>query len=81
MTHEELIAIIKEKDLSYSHPDSVFIIDDKANKALRAVVELHKPFDFEIEDGTFEKVCKCQWGVIGDRYPCPTIRAIEIKLS
>lgn len=73
MTHEELLAIIKEKDLSYSHPDSVFTMNDRANKALRAVVELHYP---EIIPGCGSDTCfHCEKD--GERYPCETIRFIE----
>lgn len=76
MTHEELLALIKEKDLSYSHPDSVFTMNDKANHALRAVVELHKP------DGGLCSHCEEGFimGSIPVVYPCPTIRAIEKEL-
>ena len=42
---------------------------------LRAVVELHKPFDFTIGGGSFTG-CNC-----GQDYPCPTIKAIEKELT
>jgi len=49
--------------------------------ALRAVVELHKPFQFEIGPDKYKLVCSnCQHGVIGDVYPCETIQAIEKEL-
>lgn len=76
MTHDELLALIKEKDLSFSHPDSVFTMNDKVNKALRAVVELHKP------DGGLCNHCEEGFimGSIPVVYPCPTIQAIEKEL-
>ena len=44
-------------------------------KALRAVVELHKPVAFVNEKGLFCDNC------LPDRYPCTTIQAIEKELS
>ncbi len=42
--------------------------------ALRAVVELHKPFEIDRE-GNYN--CQeCEWG-----YPCPTIQTIEKELQ
>ena len=80
MTHEELLADIQEQikvrkelglgDIAWSW------------NALRAVVELHKPFRFETEPGEYRLVCKhCQLGVVGDEYPCETIKAIEKELA
>jgi len=41
--------------------------------AIRAVVELHKPFEIDRE-GNYN--CQeCEW-----EYPCPTIQAIEKEL-
>lgn len=42
-------------------------------KALRAVVELHKPDLVMYDDGSG---CLC-----GNEYPCPTIKAIEKELK
>lgn len=73
MTHDELLAKIGNPvDEGYQYGDIVF------NKALRAVVELHKPwtnFDGKV-------VCAecCNYGA--DRQPpCPTIQAIEKELN
>lgn len=78
MTHEELLALIKEKDLSFSHPDSVFTMNDKVNHALRAVVELHQPQDITLPDGSWGENCSvCDNGWT---YPCRTIQAIEKEL-
>jgi hypothetical protein len=42
-------------------------------RALRAIVELHKPF----EDSPYCEHC-CRMGI---EYPCPTIQAIEKELT
>jgi hypothetical protein len=43
-------------------------------KALRTVVELHKPFEIDRE-GNYN--CQeCEW-----EYPCPTIQSIEKELE
>ena len=79
MTHEELLAKI----------DALEIFDDwlemteafRAVKILRAVVELHKPKEFEFNDCPVFVCGHCQLGVVGDEYPCETIQAIEKELS
>jgi hypothetical protein len=74
MTHDELLAKINDFE-SIVHPN----IWDKSTyaywrNALRAVVELHKPWNFgcshciNIEGGYMS-------------YPCPTIQAIEKELG
>ena len=77
MTHEELLALIKEKDLSFSHPDSMFTMNDKTNHALRAVVELHKPQPTTIPS---DLKCSACSGLDWCDYPCPTIQVIEKEL-
>jgi hypothetical protein len=77
MTHNELLAICD----NYSFKDSIEPV-----KALRAVVELHKPVEEVIGMGvTFEGVttslssqlrCTCS-----QLYPCRTIEAIEKELA
>ena len=70
MSHDELLAAL------YVLPANVTELEHgaKAVKALRAVVELHKPWNFgcshciNIEGGYMS-------------YPCPTIKAIEKELS
>ena len=69
MTHDELLARL---DLSNEHliPYKEF---EKRNSALRAVVELHKPYS---DEGTL--MCSyCDW----NSYPCGTIEAIEEELK
>ena len=68
MTHEELLAICD----NYFFKDSAEPV-----KALRAVVELHKPHD------KYNGVCSgCYEEESGfSDYPCPTIQAIEKELN
>lgn len=63
MTHDELRDYIDKFD-------AAGMVNEPAVKALRAVVELHKP------DHVGE--CMCTYGVA---YPCPTIQAIEKELQ
>ena len=73
MTHDELLAICD----NYSFKNSAEPV-----KALRAVVELHKPV-FAIANGVEgPKYCqRCAEGRGYAKYPCPTIKAIEKELS
>ena len=78
MTHEELLAKL------WILPANVTELQHgaKAVQALRAVVELHKPFQFENDVDSYKPVCHhCQLGVVGDVYPCETIVAIEKVLN
>ena len=72
MTHDELLAIIDERISYLGNTDNVYI-------ALRAVVELHKPSEYEpgqcwacsaYADNQYEA-----------DYPCWTIQAIEKELG
>jgi hypothetical protein len=74
MTHDELVAVLNDYDIGLSngmvHKDLVFA----TAKALRAIVELHKPFEIDRE-GNYN--CQeCEW-----QYPCQTIQAIEKELG
>jgi len=69
MTHDELLAICD----NYSFKDSAEPV-----KALRAVVELHKPIT---TPNNFSYCPECQYGHARGVYPCPTIQAIEKELS
>ena len=54
----------------------------KHMKAISAIIELHKPFQFNNGLEEFKPVCQhCQLGVIGDVYPCETIYAIQKELQ
>ena len=69
MTHDELLEAVNSPTYRQSrtleHP---YI-------ALRAVLELHKPFDITVNDKNFT-FCDC-----GQDYPCPIIQAIEKELG
>lgn len=64
MTHDELLAMIDSKHWNHT----------LGCKALRAVVELHKPDD-SIPPYSL-KYCTCE-----EMYPCSTIEAIEKELK
>ena len=70
MTHDELLEII----------DNQLIYSDKLGgiRALRAVVELHKPIT---TPNNFSYCPECQYGHARGVYPCPTIQAIEKELN
>ena len=72
MTHEELLAEI-DSELRMSDYDTWLA----GARALRAVVELHKP------DGGLCNHCEEGFimGSIPVVYPCPTIQAIEKELK
>ena len=84
MTHEELLAKIGNPiDEGYEYGDIVF------NKALRAIVEMHRPAldkemnEFAEDDGHFG-CAGCgydfNYGTWEVGYPCRTIQAIEKEL-
>lgn len=76
MTHDELLA---EIDIELRGPS-----DDcwhNGARALRAVVELHKPKNFILQNGEVVE----QWCTADNNqlvpYPCPTIKAIQSALQ
>ena len=80
MTHDELLAKI----------DGIKPLNSPAwdmQNALRAVVELHKPWDrgFDWLDKEWCSVCLENVGeymnAVETKYPCPTIQAIEKELA
>ena len=79
-THEELLARIDRIDESLSQRARVE--DLVTNKALREVIELHKPEYISANEysATYCSHCgnmeapACYW-------PCPTIQAIDVELS
>lgn len=74
MTHDELLERVNEYISSECDCESCQYINGPY-KALRAVVELHNPITFPGEKGFFCEEC------LPDRYPCPTIQAIEKELK
>ena len=79
MTHDELIAYIDDSTNGLKH-EHLFEKLLANTKALRAVVELHKP---ESSRMPFCVECRGVWQGEIDvvLYPCPTIRAIEKELA
>jgi hypothetical protein len=75
MTHDELLAICD----NYSFKDSAEPV-----KALRAVVELHKPSGQGLGYASYCHQCMFNHGsgeIKNHAYPCPTIQAIEAELK
>ena len=75
MTHDELLAICD----NYSFKDSAEPV-----KALRAVVELHKPIQYPTSTGLVDECGVCRqepYYSANEPYPCPTIQAIEKELA
>ena len=70
MNHDELLAICD----NYSFKDSAEPV-----KALRAVVELHKPEKFG--QAFLCEACSRTYISYSQLYPCPTIQAIEKELK
>ena len=74
MTHDELLELIAANEEFYG---------DGTNRtpswtALREVVELHKPQEITLPDGSWGTNCKlCD----GWSYPCLTIEAVEKELD
>ena len=80
MTHDELLAEIDNLDKNYYRASMPM-------QALRAVVELHKPFE-TTPPWEYVKYMACgaceSWTTDGAYYlphPCPTIQAIEKELG
>lgn len=79
MTHDELVAVLNDYDIGLSngmvHKDLVFA----TAKALRAVVELHKPDEPDFPD-EWESCVECSGNGYSALYPCETIKVIEKEL-
>ena len=70
MTHDELMALIDDSTNGLKH-EHLFEKLLTNTKALRAVVEFHKPYQ------SITLHCQgCDWS-----YPCETIQAIEKELG
>jgi len=81
MNHDELLEeldeIIKDFDQKYDNSNPYY-------KALRAVVELHKPTkEGECKECRAVTDCSECYGIefVEAPYPCPTIQAIEKELK
>jgi hypothetical protein len=72
VTHDELLAKIDLQEARWS--------DELSHKALRAVVELHKPIKdewFNVGQIICEECTREEYTIV---YPCQTIQAIEKEL-
>lgn len=74
MTHDELLAEI-DRELQMSDYDTWY----SGAKALRAVVELHKPLQGLVNEPFTCQACRFTIG--NPVYPCPTIQAIGKELG
>jgi hypothetical protein len=77
MTHDELLAKINENADAFVNNKPLRGIHPRILKALRAVVERHKPW-VNFEGKTVCAEC-CNYGA--ETYPCVTIKDIEEELS
>ena len=75
MTHDELIAYIDDSTDGLKHEHLFEKLLANTN-ALRAVVELHFPFD-----GYCQRCTVNNWGELRQTYPCDEIQAIEKELG
>jgi hypothetical protein len=79
VTHDELLELINHKVWLLEAGGAKTWLPEM--KALRAVVELHKPLPIVNGDGA-ENCCWCQIaGIRETPYPCPTIKAIMEQLK
>lgn len=73
MTHNQLRDYIDKFD-------AAGMVDFPAIKAIRAVVELHKPDEPDFPD-EWESCVECSGNGYVAMYPCQTIKAIEQELA
>ena len=73
MTHDELLAKIDSKEENY-------YADTPTLAALRAIVELHKPYGID-EYPKLKSYCTHCEHLQSEIWPCPTIQAIEKELG
>lgn len=84
MKYDKLLARI-DNELAAAEHDAICNSGGQieAVKALRAVVELHKPFMYDGRMGKYERCSFCtseeEW--LGEIYPCHTILVIEKELT
>ena len=79
MTHDELIYYIDDSTNGLKH-EHLFEKLLANTKALRAVVELHKPYQHEVVSYVFCHGCTIDLD-LAPPYPCETIQAIEKELE
>jgi hypothetical protein len=84
MTHDELLAKMDYEVKAAEFEDACGDGNDpRIARALRAVVELHKPWTMENGDGEESLGCSCipELPAFLNPYPCATIQAIEEHLK
>ena len=79
MTHDELLKDINEYVRQCE--EGIRMEGEQGYKALRAVVELHKPIDNPNFPDSDRWCWQCAEGRGYAKYPCPTIQAIEKELG
>jgi hypothetical protein len=81
MTHDELLAKLAD---DYQFADYAELRDEQGflptHQALRAVVELHKPYQHEAVSYVFCMGCTIDLD-LAPPYPCETIQTIERELE
>ncbi len=83
MTHKDLLAKIEIRIADFCDDEKDFCDVCSSWKALRAVVELHRPMEYGSCYGCDDR-CGCYEGDLGDYNKwetCPTIQAIEKELQ
>lgn len=81
MTQEELLAKIEVFIAEFCEDEKDFCDVCSPWKALRAVVELHKPIDNPNFPDSNRWCWQCAEGRGYAKYPCSTIQAIEKELT
>lgn len=80
MTRKDLLAKIEIRIADFCDDVKDFCDVCSPWKALRAVVELHKPINNPNHPNVDEWCWQCADGRGYAKYPCPTIQAIEKEL-
>ena len=78
MTHDELLKIINKEIFDWTFKAR---LTPYSWKALRAVVELHKPISYPDNPDSPVWCNQCAEERGFAKYPCPTIQAIEKELK
>ena len=79
MTHDELL--VKIDLITWLAEEQMGITGLNIHKALRAVVELHKPTPKDLYPNIHCEACSFTEHSVYELYPCPTIQAIEKELK
>lgn len=75
MTYEDLLS-----DIDSDHYRNSRTLETPY-AAIRAVLEVHKPMEFLFNDEPVLVCSSCQHGVVGDRYPCKTVKVVAKELA